>query len=135
MVRKPISIIYPDNLYAIQMPRIPPTELPRSEIIRSSLPKGEGIYPPAIEPTTIPNIIIFFRDIAVHHNGKVRKRNPRRLWRLSQKYFYKGWEKEYNRSDDYAHTDLIHPSFIGKDFVIPVRMFYKIAEMLNIVGH
>ena len=77
MVRKPTPISYPDNLYAIQMPRIPPTELPRSEIIRSSLPKGEGIYPPAIEPTTIPNIIIFFRDIAVHYNSEARKETPK----------------------------------------------------------
>ncbi|MFH1076249.1 MAG: hypothetical protein V1753_05320 [Pseudomonadota bacterium] len=58
------------------MPRVPPTKLPSSEIMeRSSIPKSDGIYPPAMEPTTIPNIIIFFRDIVVTINGKTRERN------------------------------------------------------------
>jgi hypothetical protein len=56
------------------MPKMPLIVLPSSEIIRSTLPKIDGIYPPATEPITIPDIIIFFRDIVAHFNGKVRKR-------------------------------------------------------------
>jgi hypothetical protein len=123
-----------DNLNAIQMPKMPPIELPSSEIIRSSLPKSDGIYPPATEPITMPNIIIFFRDIAVHFKGKVRGRNPRRLWRLSQKYFYQGWRKENNGGNDYADTDLIHPSFMGYKSFIPVSALYKIAKSLHVAG-
>jgi hypothetical protein len=116
------------------MPTMPPIVLPSSEIIRSTLPKSDGIYPPATEPTTIPNIVIFFRDIAVHFSGKVRKRTLRRFWRLSQKYFYQGWRKENNGGNDYADTDLVHPSFMGYKSFIPVRVFYKIAKSLHEAG-
>jgi len=46
------------------MPRIPPAALVNSAVIENeSAPRKEGKYPPAKEPTIIPNMIIDFRDI------------------------------------------------------------------------
>jgi hypothetical protein len=63
-----VYLPYPENLYPIQMPIIPPIKLPNNEIMSSSIPNRAGRYPPAIEPTTIPSIISFFRDmiVAIH---------------------------------------------------------------------
>jgi hypothetical protein len=46
------------------MPRIPPIKLPKMDHIDKNVtPKIVGIYPPIIDPITIPNIIIDFEDI------------------------------------------------------------------------
>jgi len=47
------------------MPSSPPAVLHKSDAMRPSTPNREGTYPPTMEPTTIPNIISFFRDIVL----------------------------------------------------------------------
>ena len=56
-------LMFYESLYVIHTPSSPPAVLVKSDIMRSSTPNREGAYPPAMEPTIIPNIISFFRDI------------------------------------------------------------------------
>lgn len=49
--------------YANQMPKTPPRVLVNNEVTeKKSAPHISGTYPPAMEPTTIPSMIMDFRD-------------------------------------------------------------------------
>ena len=51
------------HLYASHIPQTPPIILPSNEIRENEwTPNSEGAYPPAMEPTVIPIIIIVFLD-------------------------------------------------------------------------
>ena len=61
-----ISVSLPtsyESWYVIHTPSSPPIVLPKSDVMRPSNPNREGVYPQAMEPTTIPNMISFFETL------------------------------------------------------------------------